>query len=130
MSKQFILSESAPKPNGTYSHAVRIGSIIFLAGQIPIDPITMKLIDGDIKAQISQCFHNLSAVCTTAGGDLKDIVKLNIYLTAIEYSHYIDEVMKDFFTSPYPARIRLVVAKLSKDALVEIDGVMVLDESI
>ena len=123
--KSIIQTEDAPEAIGTYSQAVKVGDSVFLSGQIPLDPNTMRLVDGDIEQQIKRVFDNLSAVCGAAGGSLQDIVKLNIFLTDLSHFATVNEVMATYFEEPYPARAAIGVAALPKDAKVEMDGIMV-----
>lgn len=123
--KAVIHTEHAPAAIGTYSQAVKVGNTVYLSGQIPLLPETMTLVEGDISAQITQVFKNLSAVCEAAGGDLNDLVKLNIFLTDLGHFATVNEIMAQFFTAPYPARAAIGVKSLPKDAAVEMDGVMV-----
>lgn len=124
MSKTIISTENAPAAIGTYSQAVKVGSTVYLSGQIPLDPASMTMVDEDMRAQINQVFKNLSAVCEAAGGSLQDIVKLNIFLTDLSNFALVNEVMAEYFEQPYPARAAIGVAQLPKDAGVEMDGVV------
>ena len=126
MSKIVIETDQAPAAIGTYSQAIRTGNTVYLSGQIPLDPKTMKVIDGDIAAHIAQVFQNLQAVCEAAGGSLQEIVKLNIYLTDLGDFAIVNETMAKFFNQPYPARAAVQVAALPKGVAVEMDAVMVL----
>ena len=123
--KAVIHTEHAPAAIGTYSQAVKVGNTVYLSGQIPLLPEAMTLVEGDISAQITQVFQNLSAVCEAAGGDLNDLVKLNIFLTDLGHFATVNEIMAQFFTAPYPARAAIGVKSLPKDAAVEMDGIMV-----
>lgn len=129
MSKTIISTETAPAAIGTYSQAVRVGTTVYLSGQIPLDPATMTLVDTDMSAQIRQVFNNLTAVCIAAGGGLDDIVKLNIYLTDLSHFALVNEIMAEYFAEPYPARAAIGVAQLPKGAAVEMDGIVVLDRT-
>lgn len=124
MSKTIISTENAPAAIGTYSQAVKVGSTVYLSGQIPLDPASMTMVDEDMRAQINQVFKNLSAVCEAAGGSLQDIVKLNIFLTDLSNFALVNEIMAEYFEQPYPARAAIGVAQLPKDAGVEMDGVV------
>ena len=124
--KKIIQTDRAPAAIGTYSQAVRAGDTVYLSGQIPLDPKTMELVGGAIDTQIRRVFDNLDAVATAAGGSLKDIVKLNVYLTDLGNFAKVNEIMAAHFTKPYPARAAVGVAALPKGAQVEIDAVMVL----
>ncbi|HQQ73581.1 MAG TPA: RidA family protein [Pseudomonadales bacterium] len=124
--KAIIKTEKAPAAIGTYSQAVKVNNTIYLSGQIPLDPVTMQIVEGDMRAQIIRVFENISAVCEASGGSLKDIVKLNIFLTDLSHFTLVNEVMATYFSPPYPARAAVGVASLPRNALVEMDGVMVI----
>lgn len=124
MSKSIIHTHLAPQAIGTYSQAVKVGGTVYLSGQIPLVPDTMILIEGDITAQITQVFENLKAVAHAAGGDLSDIVKLNVFLTDLSHFPIVNEIMGYYFNQPYPARAAIGVAALPKGAQVEMDGIM------
>ena len=124
--KAVIHTDNAPAAIGTYSQAVKVNSTVYLSGQIPLDPQTMELIDGDIKANIRQVFDNLSAVCQASGGDLSNIVKLNIFLTDLSNFTAVNEVMAEYFQQPFPARAAIGVNELPKGAQVEMDGIVVI----
>ncbi|RUO63604.1 RidA family protein [Pseudidiomarina insulisalsae] len=124
MSKVIISTDKAPAAIGTYSQAVKIGTTVYLSGQIPLDPETMEFVSEDFRAQAVQVFKNLSAVCVAAGGELQDMVKVQIYLTDLGQFAIVNEVMAEFFRTPYPARAAIGVKALPKGAQIEIDGVM------
>ena len=124
--KSIIHTDAAPKAIGTYSQAVKVGNTVYLSGQIPLDPASMELVQGDIKEHIKRVFDNLKAVCEAAGGSLQDIVKLNIFLTDLANFATDNEIMATYFQQPYPARAAIGVAQLPKGAQVEMDGVMVI----
>ena len=124
MQKQIIQTNQAPQAIGTYSQAIKIGTTVYLSGQIPLVPETMTLIEGDIALQIRQVFDNLTAVAEAAGGDLQDIVKLNVFLTDLSHFPIVNEIMGEYFQQPYPARAAIGVAALPKGADVEMDGIM------
>ena len=126
MKKEIIHTDQAPKAIGAYSQAVKIGHTAYLSGQIPLVPETMTLVSGDIESQIYQVFDNLKAVASAAGGDLNDIVKLNVFLTDLAHFPILNEIMSHYFEQPYPARAAVGVASLPKDAAVEVDAIMVL----
>lgn len=126
--KQPITSTAAPKAIGTYSQAVRAGQTVYLSGQIPLNPQTMELEPGDMRAQITRVLENLRAVARASGGDLKDIVKLNVFLTDLAHFALVNEVMAAYFSEPYPARAAIGVAALSKGAAVEMDAILVLSD--
>ena len=126
MSKQIISSSLAPAAIGTYSQAVKVGNTVYLSGQIGLDPASMALVDG-IEAQIHRVFSNLKAVAEAAGGNMGNIVKLNIFLTDLTNFGMVNTIMAEYFTQPYPARAAVGVASLPRGALIEADGVMSLD---
>ena len=126
MSRTIIKTDLAPAAIGTYSQAVKVGDTVYLAGQIPLDPRSMELVAG-VEAQIRRVFTNLSAVAEAAGGELSDIVKLNIFLTDLSNFALVNQVMGEFFQEPFPARAAIGVAALPKGSAVEMDAVMVLD---
>ncbi|MGB4562447.1 MAG: RidA family protein [Methylophilaceae bacterium] len=126
MTKEIISTNEAPQAIGTYSQAIRKSNLIFLSGQIGLDPQTMTLVDG-IELQIHQVFKNLLAVIKSAKADKADIVKLNIYLTDLKHFSLVNQIMEEYFDAPYPARAAVGVAQLPKDALIEADGFIVLD---
>ena len=129
MKKYIISTSKAPAAVGTYSQAVAVtgGTSIYLSGQIPLVPETMEVVEGGIEAQIHQVFKNLIAVCQEAGGDLSDIVKLNIFLTDLNNFAVLNEIMASYFDQPYPARAAIGVNELPKGVSVEMDGVMVIN---
>ena len=122
--RSIIATDKAPQAIGTYSQAVKVGSAVYLSGPIPLDPATMTLVEGDMEAQIVRVFDNLSAVCEAAGGSLREIVKLNIFLTDLSHFALVNEVMARYFDEPYPARAAIGVASLPKGAAVEMDAIM------
>jgi reactive intermediate/imine deaminase len=122
--KNKIETESAPKALGTYSQAIDTGNTIYLSGQVPLDPNTMELVEGD-EEQIRQVFKNIQAVCDAAGVSLDDIVKLNVYLSDLSVFAKVNEVMNELFSEPYPARAAIQVAKLPLDSLIEVEGIIV-----
>ena len=126
MSKQTIHTDRAPQAIGTYSQAVRHQDMVFLSGQIPLNPETMELVTDGIEAQIRQVFENLSAVCTAAGGSLADIVRLTVYLTNMDDFPHVNTIMGQYFSAPYPARAAIGVAALPKGAEVEMDAILTL----
>ena len=126
MQKTIVATTNAPQAIGTYSQAVKAGNTVYLSGQIGLDPATMQLVEG-IETQIHQVFKNLKAVSEAAGGGLADMAKLNVYLTDLSHFAKVNEIMARYFTQPYPARAAVGVASLPRGALVEADGVLVLD---
>ena len=124
--KAVIHTDKAPKAIGTYSQAVKVNNTVYLSGQIPLVPETMEMVKGDIRAQITQVFNNLSAVCEASGGSLQNLVKLNVYLTDLAHFPVVNEVMAEFVQEPYPARAAVGVASLPKGAAVEMDAILVI----
>jgi reactive intermediate/imine deaminase len=123
--KTVIQTSDAPAAIGTYSQAVRVDNTVYLSGQIGLDPASMTMVEG-IEAQVNRVFQNLRAVTVAAGGNLGDVVKLNIYLTDLAHFAKVNEIMATYFHQPYPARAAVGVASLPRNALVEADGVMVI----
>ena len=124
MSRQIISTDRAPGAIGTYSQAVKTGDTVYISGQIPLDPKTMEVVDGDIEAMIRRVFDSLKAICEASGGGLSDIVKLTIYLTDLANFPVVNQVMSEYFQLPYPARAAVGVSALPKGAQVEMDAVM------
>jgi reactive intermediate/imine deaminase len=121
--KEIIQTPHAPAAIGAYSQAVKVGSSVYLSGQIGLDPKKMELVEG-IEAQVRRVFDNLSAVTRAAGGSMSDIVKLNVFLIDLSNFALVSTVMAEYFIEPYPARAAVGVASLPKGALVEADAVM------
>ncbi|MDE1463582.1 RidA family protein [Spartinivicinus poritis] len=126
--KQIISTDKAPAAIGTYSQAVKVGTTVYLSGQIPLNPETMEVVADSFEASAVQVFENLKAVAEASGGTLQDIVKLNIFLTDLSNFATINEIMARYFEEPYPARAAIGVAELPKGVAVEMDGVMELVE--
>ncbi len=124
--KKIIHTDAAPAAIGPYSQAVKAGNTVYISGQIPLDPKTMDLVEGGFRAQAEQVFNNLSAVAAAAGGSLADAVRLTIYMPDLSNFGVVNEVMSSFFEAPYPARAAIGVAALPKNAMVEVDAVLVL----
>ncbi|MEX2517269.1 MAG: RidA family protein [Gammaproteobacteria bacterium] len=127
MTRQIISTNAAPAAIGPYSQAMKTGNTVYLSGQIPLDPKTMNLIEGDMKAQIRQVLDNLAEVATAAGGSLDDVVKFHVYLTDLSHFPLVNEVMADCLAEPYPARAAIGVKELPKGAAVEMDAILVLN---
>ena len=125
MNKSIIQTADAPAAIGTYSQAVRVDRTVYMSGQIGLDPSSMQMVDG-IDAQIHQVFKNLAAVAAAAGGSLADVVKLNVFLIDLAHFPKVNEIMAQYFVTPYPARAAVGVAALPRAALVEADAVMVI----
>lgn len=122
--KEVITTAKAPGAIGTYSQAVKVGTTVYLSGQIALAPDTMELVSTNIQAQIKQVFDNLSAVCEAAGGNLDKLVKLNIFLTDLANFATVNDIMATYFSAPYPARAAIGVKSLPRNALVEMDGIL------
>ena len=122
-----IATAHAPAAIGAYSQAVRSGDTVYLSGQIPLDPATMELVGADFEAQARQAFRNLAAVIEAAGASTRHAVKLTVYLIDMADFPVVNQVMAEFFDEPYPARAAIGVASLPRGALVEVDGILVLD---
>jgi len=127
MSSSVIATTEAPAAIGPYSQAVRAGNTVYFSGQIPLDPATGALVEGDITAQTRRVFDNLVAVAQAAGGSLSQIVRVGIYVTDLANFAAVNAVMAEYFQQPYPARSTIGVSALPKAAQVEVDAVMVLD---
>ena len=127
MPRQPIATDSAPAAIGPYSQAVRSGNQVFLSGQIPLDPATGQLVEGDIATQSRRVFDNLAAVCAAAGGSLDQVVRVGIYLMDLADFAAVNAVMADYFTAPYPARSTIQVSGLPRGARVEVDAILAFD---
>lgn len=127
MTKQIIHTDHAPAAIGPYSQAVRAGTTVYFSGQIPLDPATGNLVEGDIAVQARRAFDNLKAVAEAAGGSLDRVVRLGLYLTELSQFAAVNAVMQEYFAAPYPARSTIEVSGLPKGAGFEVDAVMVLD---
>ena len=126
MSKKALHTDDAPAAIGTYSQAIQTNGLVFMSGQIPLDPVTMELVEGDFEARARQVFDNLRAVAEAAGSDLNHIVKLTVYLTDLGNFAAVNSVMSEYFDVPFPARAALGVASLPKGADVEAEAVLAL----
>ena len=126
MENKAIYTNQAPEAIGPYSQAIRAGNFVFLSGQIGIDPETQELAEG-IDAQLEQIFDNLEAVAKAAGGGLSNIVKINLYLTTLDYFLHVNDMMENRFSKPFPARATLGVSSLPRGAMVEVDAIMYLE---
>lgn len=124
--KSIINTPLAPAAIGPYSQGVRIGNLVFFSGQIPLDPVTMTVVGGDIEAQAVRVFDNLQAVTEAAGGGLRDIVKLTIFLTDLADFTIVNDAMKRYFESPFPARSTVQVAALPRGVAIEVEAIMAL----
>lgn len=124
MTRKTIHTDQAPKAIGTYSQAVRAGDTLYISGQIPIDPATGAMIEGDIAAEIRRCFENLKAIAQAAGAGLDRAVKFTVFLTDFAHFAKVNEIMATYVDEPYPARAAIGVAQLPKGARVEIECVL------
>ena len=121
-----IATQSAPQAIGPYSQGIKAGNTVWISGQIPLDPISMTLVKGDIAAQAEQVFTNLAAIAEAAGGTLNNAVKVNISLTDLSNFDAVNTVMASHFEAPYPARACVQVAALPKGADIEVEAILVL----
>ena len=127
MPRQIIHTDQAPAAIGTYSQAVKCGNTVYMSGQIPLDPATMQLDNATIEAEIHRVFRNLRAVAEAAGGGLKDVAKLNVFLTDLTHFPKVNEIMSEYFSQPFPARAAIGVASLPRGSRVEADAILVLE---
>lgn len=124
MSRQIVSTPKAPKAIGAYSQAVRAGTTVYMSGQIPLDPATGEMIQGDVEAQVRRVFDNLKAVAEAAGSDLSAAVKLTVFLLDLRHFPVVNQVMADYFREPYPARATVGVAQLPRGAQVEVECIL------
>ena len=124
MARRPIATDNAPGAIGTYSQAIEADGTIYLSGQIPLDPVSMELVSGDIREEIRRVFDHLSAVAEAASASLDDAVKLTVYLVDLGDFGAVNDVMATFFSEPYPARAAIQVAALPKGARVEVDAIL------
>lgn len=127
MSRDQVHTDRAPAAIGPYSQAMRCGNIVFLSGQIPLDPASGDIVDGEFASQVRRAFDNLKAVCEAAGGSLDRIARLGLYLTDLSNFAEVNAVMAEYFSAPYPARSTIEVTGLPKGAQFEVDAVLVLE---
>jgi reactive intermediate/imine deaminase len=130
MPRQIVATADAPAAIGPYSQAVRVGDTVWLSGQIPLDPATGQLVDGDFTAQVERAFANLAAVVKAAGGTLDQVVKLTLFLTDLGQFGTVNEIMQRHFRAPYPARSTVGVASLPRGAQFEVEAVLVLEQVV
>lgn len=121
--RQTINTSNAPQAIGAYSQAVKKGTTVYISGQIPLEPASMKLVEGDFKTQARQCFQNLQAVAEASGGSLNDAAKVNVFLGSMSNFSEVNDVMAEFFHEPYPARAT-VGAELPEGILIEVDAIL------
>lgn len=126
MSREAVHSEAAPAAIGTYSQAIRANDTLYVSGQLPMDPATGELVQGEIEVHIRQVFTNLSAIAEAAGARLNDAVKINVYLTDLGHFAAVNEIMAEYLQAPYPARAAVQVAALPRGAAVEADAIIAL----
>jgi 2-iminobutanoate/2-iminopropanoate deaminase len=119
--KQSIASDAAPKAIGPYSPAVRSGNLVFVSGQVPIDPATGNMVDGDVAAQTRRVFDNIKALLDAAGLTFAHVVRTTVFLADMNDFAAMNTIYATYFSEPYPARATVQVARLPKDARVEID---------
>lgn len=123
-----VTSKEAPSAIGPYSQAIKVGNLIFVSGQLPLDPATGQFPEGDIKVLTSQAIKNLRAILQEAGGDLKNVVKTSVFLKDMNDFVAVNEVYASFFGDPAPARSAIQVAALPKGAVIEIEAIALLGE--
>ena len=121
-----IATQAAPQAIGPYSQGIKVGNTVWISGQIPLDPSSMTIVDGDIAAEAEQVFRNLTAVAEASGGTLNNAVKINISLTDLGDFDAVNTVMASYFEEPYPARACVQVAALPKGARIEVDAILAL----
>lgn len=126
--KKIINTPNAPAAIGTYSQAIQVGNTIYVSGQIPLDPKTMTMVVGDFSVHVKQAFENLKAVIQAGGAQLSDIAKLTIFLHDMNQFSIVNEIMATYFAQPYPARAVVQVSRLPKDAVIEMDAVLVISD--
>lgn len=126
--KQVINTDKAPRAIGTYSQAIKAGNTVYISGQIGLDPSTMKKVEDDFRAEVNQVFKNLTAVVKASGGELSQIVKLNISIIEMENFALVNEIMANYFMEPYPARAVVGVKSLPKGVAVEVEGILILSD--
>ena len=127
MQKEIISTENAPQAIGPYSQAVKAGNLMFISGQIPLDPKTGDLVSESIDDQAKQVLNNIKSICEAAGQSIDDIVKISIFLTDLENFAIVNEVMKEYFTEPYPARATVEVSGLPLGVNVEIEAIVLIN---
>jgi 2-iminobutanoate/2-iminopropanoate deaminase len=120
-----VSTADAPKAQGPYSQAVRAGGLLFLAGQIPLDPVTGDLVAGDVVAQARRVLDNIGAVLKAGGLSFADVVRTTVFLADLDDFAAMNQVYGSYFMEPYPARATVQVARLPKDVRIEIDAIAV-----
>ncbi len=125
MNKVIISTDKAPAAVGPYSQAVKVGNLLFISGQIPIDPATGNIVEGGVQDQTKQSIKNIQAICEAAGASLKDVVKTSVFVKDMNQFAKVNETYGEFFKEDAPARACVEVVRLPKDALVEIEAIVV-----
>ena len=128
MKKTKISTDRAPSAIGAYSQAIRAGNFVFISGQIPLDPKTMQVVNGDINDHITQVLSNIRAIAEESGSTMNEIVKINVYLKDLEHFQNVNEVMESYFEKPYPARAAVEVSRLPKDVSIEMDAILYVEK--
>lgn len=124
MTRTAISTQAAPAAIGSYSQAIDTGEIVYLSGQIGLDPATMDLVSHTFEAEILQVFRNLTSVCAASGGSLGSVVKTTVFLTDLKLFEEVNKVFTEQFTRPFPARSVVGVSELPRGARVEIEAVL------
>jgi len=127
MMKKIIETDQAPSAVGTYSQAVQVGNTVYISGQVPLDPVSMEMVEGDFKIHARQMFTNLIAVVNATGANADHVIKLSLFLTDMNNFSAVNEVMQEFFNKPYPARSAVEVRALPRNAVVEVEAIVVLE---
>jgi 2-iminobutanoate/2-iminopropanoate deaminase len=125
--QEAISSPTAAPAIGPYSPAVRVGGLLFLSGQIPLDPATGQVVEGDIRVQTARVLDNLSEISKAAGAHTSHVVRTTIFLADLADFAAVNEVYATYFTPPYPARATVQVARLPRDVRVEIDAIAIVE---
>ena len=123
-SKQIISTSNAPSAIGAYSQAVRTGNTVYISGQIPLDPATMEVVEGGFEIEARRVFDNLEAIAEASGGSLNDVVRATIYMLDLSHFAKVNEIMAEYFDTPYPARAAVGVAQLPRGVAIEMDAIM------
>ncbi|PMQ02494.1 MAG: reactive intermediate/imine deaminase [Dictyoglomus sp. NZ13-RE01] len=124
--KEVIFTDNAPKAIGPYSQAIKVGNFVFISGQIPIDPKTGNLVEGDIKEQTKRVIENIKAIIESIGGSLENIVKTTVFLKSLEEFSQMNEVYAEYFKDKPPARSTVEVSRLPKDVRIEIEATAII----
>ena len=127
MAKEIISTKNAPQAIGPYSQAVKAGNLMFISGQIPLDPKTGDLVSQSIEDQAKQVLENVKSICEAAGCSLDDIVKISIFLTDLSNFAVVNDMMKEYFSEPYPARATVEVSGLPLEVNVEIEAIVLIN---